>query len=99
MYVDDLADASIFVMNNKTTYDMFNVGYGEDISIFMLSQIIKEIVQFDGEIIWDKSKPDGTYKKLLNSSKIRSLGWTPKVSLQQGVHYAYLDFLRNKTHA
>ena len=84
LYVDDLADAIIFLMENcdyKDIGEFVNIGTGEDIKIKDLAKCIKEIIGFDGEIKHDMSKPDGTPKKLLDITKIRSFGWYPKVTL------------------
>ncbi len=93
LYVDDLAEACVFLM--ETGYDgpLLNVGTGEDVTIRELAEIVKEIVGFKGELVFDTSKPDGTPRKLLDVSKLKSLGWQPKVSLSLGVELAYKDFL------
>lgn len=92
LYVDDLAEACVFLM--ETGYDgpLLNVGTGEDVTIRELAEIVKEIVGFKGELVFDTSKPDGTPRKLLDVSKLKSLGWQPKVSLSLGVELAYKDF-------
>ncbi len=104
LYVDDLASACIHVMNlDKVTYkrnidDMqnhINVGFGSDITIRELAILIKKVTGFKGDIKFDKTKEDGTYQKLLDSSKINSLGWTPKISLEEGLKLAYDDFKRS----
>jgi GDP-L-fucose synthase len=71
-----------------------NIGCGEDLSIKELTEMIKNIVGFEGEIRFDSSKPDGTPKKLMDVSKMKSLGWAPKISLEQGIKLAYEDFLK-----
>lgn len=85
LFVDDLADACIFLMNNYDSEETINVGIGEDITIGDLAQKIKDIVGFSGEIIYDKTKPDGTLRKLLDVSKINNLGWKAKTSLDEGL--------------
>ena len=92
LYVDDLADACIFLMENYTYKDMgefVNIGKGEDIRIEDLAKCIKEIIGFDGEIRHDMSKPDGSPKKLLDISRIKALGWKPKTSLEKGIRKSY----------
>lgn len=99
LYVDDLAEACVFLMENydyKDTGELVNIGTGEDVKIKELAGIIKDIVGFDGRIEHDLSKPDGTPKKLLDISKIKSLGWEPKINLKHGIKKAYEWYLRNK---
>jgi GDP-L-fucose synthase len=103
LYVDDLADACVFLMENVDAEDMkklspnyfVNVGTGEDIKVKDLAVMIKDIVGFKGEIKHDLSKPDGTPRKLLDVSKIRELGWMPKVSLEEGIRRTYGKYLEN----
>lgn len=85
LYVDDLADACLFLMNHYEGDDIVNIGTGVDVTIAELIKMIKETVEFDGEIIWDRSKPDGTPRKLLDVSRINDLGWQAKVTLQDGL--------------
>lgn len=95
LFVDDLADACVFLMDNYDSGEIINVGTGEDISIHELSQLIAGIVGFDGEIIFDPSKPDGTPRKLLDIKKITDLGWSPNVSLKDGITETYRWYVRN----
>jgi GDP-L-fucose synthase len=104
LYVEDMALASIFVMNlDKNIYDQhisstlshINVGYGSDISIAILSEIIAEVVGYKGSIEFDRTKPDGTPKKLMDSSCLNNLGWHPRVPLKEGLVLTYKDFLKN----
>lgn len=95
LYVDDLAQAAIHAMLNYNSSEIINIGYGEDISIRDLALIIKKITKFKGVIEWDKSKPDGTPRKLLNSSKIMTLGWKPNINLEQGIATTYKWYLEN----
>lgn len=95
LYADDLANALLFLMKNYNEKPFLNVGYGEDISIGDLALLIKEIVGFEGEIVFDTGKPNGTPRKLLDSSRLFSLGWKPVVSLHEGIALAYRDFLSN----
>jgi len=94
MYVDDLANACVFLMENYEEKELINVGSGLEISIKDLANLIKKIVEFDGIISFDTSKPDGTPRKIMNNSKIRDMGWEPTVSLTKGIELAYKDFLK-----
>ncbi|OYT33743.1 MAG: GDP-fucose synthetase, partial [Candidatus Aenigmarchaeota archaeon ex4484_52] len=85
LHSDDLAEACLFLMNNYNNSEIVNIGVGEDISIKNLAELIKEIVEFDGEIIFDLTKPDGTPQKLLDVSKINKLGWKAKIGLREGL--------------
>lgn len=105
MHVDDLASACVYIMNlDKDIYDNFtqpmlshvNVGVGKDCSIKELAETIAEVVGFDGEICFDTSKPDGTPQKLLDISRISALGWSAKISLEEGLKHTYQWFLENK---
>jgi GDP-L-fucose synthase len=91
LHVDDLADACLFLMENFNEKGFVNVGYGEDISIKDLAYLIKEVVGFEGELVFDESKPDGTPRKLMDNSKINNMGWSPKISLKKGVSMVYDD--------
>lgn len=94
LYVDDLANACIFLMNNYLGNETVNIGSGKEITIKELAELVKEVVGFSGQLIFDPTKPDGTPRKLLDISKIKSLGWEPKVSLKDGLKLAYEDFLK-----
>lgn len=96
LHVDDLAEATIFLMNNYKGENILNIGTGEDLSIKELAETIKEIVGFTGDIIWDDSKPDGTPRKLLDVSLINSLGWKYKTNLKDGIENTYRWFLDNQ---
>jgi GDP-L-fucose synthase len=99
MYSDDLARACIFIMEKydaKDIGEIVNIGFGEDLKIKEYAQIIKDIVGFNGEVVWDKSKPDGTPKKLLDVSKLKTLGWEPKISLNEGLNELYTWYLHMK---
>lgn len=86
LYVDDMAEACLKIMENyEDTENTINIGTGEDISILNLVNIISKIFDFKGEIIWDKTKPDGTPRKILNIDKIKKMGWFPKISLKEGL--------------
>jgi GDP-L-fucose synthase len=89
LYVDDLADASLFLMEHYNSSEIINIGTGRELTIRELAELSRESVGFEGEIIWDSSKPDGMPRKLLNCSKIRSMGWEPKTSLEEGIRKTY----------
>ncbi|HPD60172.1 MAG TPA: GDP-L-fucose synthase [Thermodesulfobacteriota bacterium] len=101
LHVDDLADACLFLIDNYdaslsapgSPLDFVNVGTGDDLKIKDLAQIVKDIVGFDGELRWDTSKPDGTPRKLLDVSKIKTLGWAPKITLEEGIKKTYEWYL------
>ncbi|MBA8985376.1 MULTISPECIES: GDP-L-fucose synthase [Sphingobacterium] len=93
MYADDLADACVFLMENYNDLQFVNIGVGEDISIRDLAELIKEVIGYQGELEFDSSKPDGTPRKLMDVSKLHSLGWKAKTSLKDGIKLAYEDFL------
>jgi GDP-L-fucose synthase len=93
LYADDLARACVFLMQHYSEEQFINVGYGSDITIRALAEIIATIVGFTGEIVWDTSKPDGTPRKLMDSSRLFALGWKPLVDLESGIRLAYEDFL------
>ena len=94
MYVDDMADACVFLMESGYKDGLINIGVGEDVSIKEVAELVCKIVKFEGELEFDASKPDGTPRKLLDISKLKALGWKPKTSLADGINEAYKDFLR-----
>ena len=96
LHVDDLAQATLFALENDLDEDLFNVGFGSDLTIIDLAELVQKIVGHQGAIIWDKSKPDGTPKKLMDSSKLRNLGWEPKINLETGIKETYSWFLKNE---
>lgn len=93
LYVDDLADACLFLMERYNGNNIVNIGCGQDITISGLGNLIKEIVGFQGEIRFDVSKPDGTFRKLLDISQLTTLGWSAKIDLRTGIKMAYANFL------
>ena len=95
IYIDDIADAAVFLMENYTGNETVNVGTGTEYSIRELAEIIKEIVGYKGKIINDLSKPDGSPRKLIDSSKIFAMGWYPKTDFRSGMTKTYRDFLDN----
>lgn len=94
LHADDLAEACLFLMENYNESELVNIGTGEDVTIKNLAALVKQIVGFKGEIIWDTSKPDGTPRKLMDVSKLHGLGWHHKIALEDGVKLAYQDFLK-----
>lgn len=96
LHVDDLAKAVVFAVENRLQESLYNVGYGTDVSIKQLAELIQKTVGHKGAIIWDSDKPDGTPRKLMDSSKLRTLGWTPQVSLEEGIESTYNWFLNNQ---
>lgn len=96
MFADDLADACVFLMENYNDLQFVNIGVGEDISIRELAELIKEVVGFQGDLEFDSSKPDGTPRKLMDVSKLTSLGWKAKTNLKEGIKLAYEDFLKKQ---
>jgi GDP-L-fucose synthase len=93
LYVDDFADACVFVLKNYSDAQFVNIGFGEDITVAELARLVAEIVGFRGEIVYDTSKPDGTPRKLLDVSRLSTIGWKAKVLLREGLAKAYDDFL------
>ena len=93
LFADDLADACLFLMENYSGDSHINVGSGEEITIKELAETIKRIIGFEGELVWDKTKPDGTPRKLMDSSALKNLGWTAKTGFEDGIKAAYSDFL------
>jgi GDP-L-fucose synthase len=94
LHADDLADACLFLIENYNDSAPINIGIGEDISIKELSNVISSVADFDGSIVWDQTKPDGTPQKLLDVTRLTNLGWRPKNSLAKGitdVYRAYVD--------
>ena len=96
MFVDDLAEACIFLMNNYEGNETVNLGTGKDISIKELAMLVSKIVGFKGTIEFDTSKPDGTPRKLLDVSKLNSLGWRYKTELEEGIKITYDYFCKEK---
>jgi len=93
LYVDDCADACVHLMQHYSDAPHVNVGSGSDVSILELTRLVMEVVGYDGEVVNDTSKPDGTPRKLMDSSRLAALGWQPKVGLREGIALAYRAFL------
>jgi len=94
LYADDLADACVFLMEKGFDGPLINVGCGTDVSIRELAERVVKVVGFEGRLTFDTSKPDGTPRKLMDVSLLNSLGWQPKVGLDEGIALAYQDFLK-----
>jgi len=97
LHVDDLAEACCFLMQHYNEKGFVNVGCGEDLSIKSLAQLIQNIVGYEGELIWNSDKPDGTPRKLMDVSKIKNMGWSPKISLEQGIKLVYQEYQQKAT--
>jgi GDP-L-fucose synthase len=95
LHVDDLADAVIFLMDHYSGLEHVNVGSGSEVTIKELAELVKEVVGFQGKLVWDSSKPDGTPRKLMDSSKIQEMGWKPKVPLKEGLVETYKWYVEN----
>ncbi|MGC4057574.1 MAG: GDP-L-fucose synthase [Chitinophagaceae bacterium] len=99
LHADDMADACVFLMQSYNEAELVNVGVGTDISIKDLASMIREIVGFDGDVIWDSEKPDGTPRKLMDVSKLNSLGWKASIGLEEGIRNVYKIHFLDKTDA
>jgi GDP-L-fucose synthase len=96
LFVDDMAEACVYLMENYDGREHINIGTGQDISIQILAQLIKRIVDYKGDIVFDPSMPDGTPRKLLDISKIKKLGWIPKIGLEEGLKITYEYYINNQ---
>ncbi len=96
LFADDLADACYFLMQNYNEPHLINIGTGEDLSIKDLALLIKECLGYAGNLVFDKTKPDGTPRKLMDVSKLHGLGWKHKIELKEGIRLAYADFLKEE---
>lgn len=96
LYVDDLADACVFMMESGIDSGLYNIGTGTDVTIRQLAETVMDVVSFAGNIVFDASKPDGTPRKLLNVDRLAELGWRAKIGLREGIALAYADFLRRQ---
>jgi GDP-L-fucose synthase len=95
LHADDLAEACIYLMETYSDAELVNIGTGIDVTIKELAETVKEIVGFTGSIQWDRTRPDGTPRKLMDVSKLHSLGWKHKIEFKEGISLAYQDFLTN----
>ena len=96
LHADDLADACVFLLKNNESPDLINIGSGEDTTIRSLAELVCEVLGYDGTLVFDPTKPDGTPRKLMDSSKLFSLGWKPRIPLREGISHAYAWFLENQ---
>lgn len=99
LYVDDLADLCVFLMNNYSGNETVNAGTGKEIAIKELTELVTKVIGYEGEILWDTSKPNGTPRKLLDVSKAERLGWRYRTELEDGIRLSYDDFLNNPMRA
>ncbi|SSW64688.1 GDP-L-fucose synthase [Achromobacter veterisilvae] len=97
LYVDDLAQACVMLMEHPEAEGIYNIGAGQDISIAELARLVARVVGYTGNIVYDTGKPDGTPRKLMDSTRVRALGWRPEISLTHGITLAYGHFLRERT--
>lgn len=99
LHADDCADALVFLLKSYSGHEHINVGSGEDVTILELTRLVCRVVGFEGEIIHDLSKPDGTPRKLMSADRLRGMGWSPRISLEQGLRSTYEWFLSNEAMA
>ena len=99
VHVDDVAEASLFLMENYEGWDPVNVGSGEELTIRALAELVAAVVGFKGGLVFDSSKPDGTPRKLLDVSRLHALGWRHRIGLREGIASSYQWFLANHDHA
>ena len=99
LYVDDLANLCVFLMNNYSGNETVNAGTGKELTIKELTELVAKVIGYNGRIEWDHTRPDGTPRKLLDVSKATALGWTYKTELEDGIRLAYKDFLENPMRA
>jgi GDP-L-fucose synthase len=99
LYVDDLAEFCVFLMNHYSGNETVNAGTGMEVSIKELTALVAKVVGYQGKILWDTAKPNGTPRKLLDVSKAKALGWTYKTELEDGIRFAYADFINNPCRA
>jgi len=97
LHVDDCADALVFLMQRYTGEEHVNVGFGEDLSIADLARLVAEVVEFEGRLVFDASKPDGTPRKLMDSGRLHAMGWAPRIGLREGVRGVYAWYVRSLT--
>ena len=95
LYVDDFANLCVFLMNNYSGDETVNAGTGKELTIKELTELVAKVIGYDGKILWDTTKPNGTPRKLLDVSKAEKLGWKYKTELEEGIRLSYEDFLNN----
>lgn len=93
--MDDLADLCVFLMNNYSGNETVNAGTGKELTIKELAELVAKIIGYEGQILWDKEKPNGTPRKLLDVSKVREMGWRYRTELEEGIRLTYKDFLNS----
>ena len=98
LFSEDVADACIFLMNHDHYHEVLNVGSGKSISIFELAQLVRDVVRYEGEIVVDKSKPDGNLNRLLDSQRINDLGFSPKMPLKEGLKITFEWYKEKRGH-
>ena len=99
LYVDDLANLCVFLMNNYSGNETVNAGTGKELSIKELTELVAKVIGYEGNILWDTTKPNGTPRKLLDVSKAKAMGWTYRIELEDGIRMSYHDFLNNPMRA
>jgi GDP-L-fucose synthase len=97
LYADDLGDACVFVMQNYSDDEIINIGTGTEVTIKELAKLIQKTTEYQGELRFDSTKPDGTPRKLLDVTKLRELGWRHSTELEEGLKTAYQDFLKKES--
>jgi GDP-L-fucose synthase len=97
LHVDDLADALVFLMKNYDGEDIVNVGWGKDVTIRELAELIRSTIGFDGSVEFDCTKPDGTPRKLLDTRRLQEIGWSPRIGLEDGLSSTYEWFLGHRS--
>ncbi len=95
LFADDMADACIYLMENYSGDGFVNIGYGKDFTILQIAEMVKKVVGYEGEIVTDPTKPEGMFRKIVDSSKITNLGWKPKTNIEDGLKLTYKWFLEN----
>ncbi|KAJ6849758.1 putative GDP-L-fucose synthase 1 [Iris pallida] len=95
LHVDDLADGLVFLMDRYSGLEHVNVGSGKEVSIKELAEMVKEVVGFEGELVWDRTKPDGTPRKLMDGSRMAEIGWAPRIGLREGLEETYKWYVEN----
>ena len=96
LHVDDLASAVVFCLDNYDEYEHINCGAGSEVSIRQLAEIVARVVGFTGKIVFDTTKPDGTPRKLMDSSRMAAMGWVPQISLEDGIRTTYRWYLETR---
>jgi GDP-L-fucose synthase len=95
LFVDDMAEAVLYAIENELPEYLYNIGTGEDLTIKELAETVQQVVGHEGNLLWDSSKPDGTPRKLMDVSKMHNLGWKHKIDLKKGIEKTYVWFLEN----